>query len=1147
MSTPEKSRSGLWGKILGGKKDDPPKATKAHMGKKNEFIYDEKLKMWREKGKEINPADIPPAAPPVSRMASSASLTTAEAGGQKRPASAASIDSTGTSPVKPSRGLGDGDDFWGQSAGTGLEAEEPVAQPAAESAFPDNADESSQVPFTTVNEETYPATAAGDSSQPVQTYGGGYTWDSLLEWANYYQSDPQYLWTAEQAQEWLNTMQPDPLVAPTAEATQADAHHSSSHAEGTYPQIDVSAAEGTYDVSTAEGTHANDDVTPAAEAYPQILHASPSQGAPDEAGTQHYGVEALAESASGASAAQTTFRSPSWRLENKSVKLTGLPWDEDSDDDTPKGSARSKANPATALLDRMRHNMDAKEAKAKALWRMAFCTLLGDLKSRRGLAGFMDSTNASDSVPSTPEVAEAAVNLQGGAPRMSSAEAVRQPLVSAPTEALLAGGPDMLRQATSSGIPTSQDQVDLAVEAAMEAELEPQPSDAANQSWAALRELLEGANARAEALHEEKTALEGAAQDAIISHLEAELAVFQTQVQDLRSKADQVADLQLKSSEGEEAAQKLGAEVERLTAQLAESHARLELAASSTAAPESSVAPQELQQLQAQLAQLQGELADARAENDDMMTDSLEKDEEIERLLGQLSRATRGSQSQEGGDLSSQLAEAKTVLQAAQVQVTELTQQLQEAERRGHESSAAAESSGRQLAASSAQLAESQQQVGSLQAQLQELQEAISSERESFSTERQSFTAELAGQSQLQEQLRQEGAITEKVLEERAALLDRAQGLEAEIQGLREASGQHQAAAEQLATLRQEKEAQTAQMRKLRSKAVSQAKAMEKTTAEVTQLREQEGKLHEEVAQLQAALLQRDVQIKDLQQNEGKIAALQAEVAEGQAQLAVLQQDAVQMKEQQRLDFNRLCQLDELNTQLQMAAAEKAELRELREASAAQEAALHQQIQALQARHTQEVEALQSEVQQLAESRRTTEQHFQAELESAQGEAAARVEELVARIETLENDNYDVITCITQEADKTEALQQLLVKHGVPFTEIEAVISEVEETHAYSGDAPEEELEEGTHISNEGQDSSADPGPSQTPTHDALVHSEAHSPAWGAKSHAPDAQQGDVVHLPGAHQGDLGAESAGAALGEMGEFDGWDSDNNWGA
>lgn len=86
-------------------------------------------------------------------------------------------------------------------------------------------------------------------------------------------------------------------------------------------------------------------------------------------------------------------------------------------------------------------------------------------------------------------------------------------------------------------------------------------------------------------------------------------------------------------------------------------------------------------------------------------------------------------------------------------------------------------------------------QVDSLQAQLQELQETISSERQSFSTERQSFTAELAAQSQLQEQLQQQRASTEKVLEERAALLDKANGLEAEIMGLREASGQAQAAA----------------------------------------------------------------------------------------------------------------------------------------------------------------------------------------------------------------------------------------------------------------------------------------------------------------------------------------------------------------
>lgn len=49
---------------------------------------------------------------------------------------------------------------------------------------------------------------------------------------------------------------------------------------------------------------------------------------------------------------------------------------------------------------------------------------------------------------------------------------------------------------------------------------------------------------------------------------------------------------------------------------------------------------------------------------------------------------------------------------------------------------------------------------------------------------------------------------------------------------------------------------------------------------------------------------------------------VQAEVAEGRAQLAVLQQDTVQMKEQQKLDFDRLCQMDELNTQLQVGACE---------------------------------------------------------------------------------------------------------------------------------------------------------------------------------------------------------------------------------
>lgn len=43
-------------------------------------------------------------------------------------------------------------------------------------------------------------------------------------------------------------------------------------------------------------------------------------------------------------------------------------------------------------------------------------------------------------------------------------------------------------------------------------------------------------------------------------------------------------------------------------------------------------------------------------------------------------------------------------------------------------------------------------------------------------------------------------------------------------------------------------------------------------------------------------------------------------MAEGQAQLAILQQDAVQLREQQKLDFDRLRQLDELNTQLQVCA-----------------------------------------------------------------------------------------------------------------------------------------------------------------------------------------------------------------------------------
>lgn len=66
---------------------------------------------------------------------------------------------------------------------------------------------------------------------------------------------------------------------------------------------------------------------------------------------------------------------------------------------------------------------------------------------------------------------------------------------------------------------------------------------------------------------------------------------------------------------------------------------------------------------------------------------------------------------QEGGEISSQLAEANSALQAAQLQVTNLTQQLREAERKGDESSAAAESSAQQLATASTQLVDSQQQV----------------------------------------------------------------------------------------------------------------------------------------------------------------------------------------------------------------------------------------------------------------------------------------------------------------------------------------------------------------------------------------------------------------------------------------------------
>lgn len=75
-------------------------------------------------------------------------------------------------------------------------------------------------------------------------------------------------------------------------------------------------------------------------------------------------------------------------------------------------------------------------------------------------------------------------------------------------------------------------------------------------------------------------------------------------------------------------------------------------------------------------------------------------------------------------------------------------------------------------------------------------------------------------------------------------------------------------------------------------------------------------------------------------------------------------------------------------------------------------------MEVLQQQHAQEVGALAGEVQQLADSRRATAEALQAEMDSAQGEAAARLEELEAQIQLLQNDNYDVITCITQESDK---------------------------------------------------------------------------------------------------------------------------------
>lgn len=118
---------------------------------------------------------------------------------------------------------------------------------------------------------------------------------------------------------------------------------------------------------------------------------------------------------------------------------------------------------------------------------------------------------------------------------------------------------------------------------------------------------------------------------------------------------------------------------------------------------------------------------------------------------------------------------------------------------------------------------------------------------------------------------------------------------------------------------------------------------------------------------------------------------------------------------------------------------------------------------------------------------------------------------------------------------------------------------QVEESHAYSGDAAEDESPQGgvqpPHTPHdEGQDSSADPLPAQhrpSKIQNSLVAEkpeEAQSPAWGPKSHAPDADPENASQMPGVHQGALEAESAGgAAVGVMEEFDGWDSDNNWGA
>ena len=95
--------------------------------------------------------------------------------------------------------------------------------------------------------------------------------------------------------------------------------------------------------------------------------------------------------------------------------------------------------------------------------------------------------------------------------------------------------------------------------------------------------------------------------------------------------------------------------------------------------------------------------------------------------------------------------------------------------------------------------------------------------------------------------------------------------------------------AEQLEAVQKEKDTQGVQLKKLRSKRAEQAKALDRSAAELVQAGEQRGQLHEELAQLQGTVLQRDVQIRDLQHAAGSSQLQAQQVAALEAQVLALQ------------------------------------------------------------------------------------------------------------------------------------------------------------------------------------------------------------------------------------------------------------------